>query len=75
MEELSDSGLMELVGTGDFTAFDELYNRYSGPIRKFLFSLTWDQDTAEDYVPGIAHRKPDAGAYRIVWGYKEPRNP
>jgi RNA polymerase sigma-70 factor (ECF subfamily) len=41
---------MELVKVGDYLAFDELYNRYSEPIRRFLFQLTWDQDTAEDYL-------------------------
>jgi RNA polymerase sigma-70 factor (ECF subfamily) len=50
MEERSDSELMELVKSGDYCAFDELYIRYSGPIRRFLFQMTWDQDTAEDYL-------------------------
>ncbi|MEN6357592.1 MAG: RNA polymerase sigma factor [Armatimonadota bacterium] len=50
MEVLTDAELMELVKTGDYCAFDELYNRYSEPIRRFLFQLTWDQDTAEDYL-------------------------
>jgi RNA polymerase sigma-70 factor, ECF subfamily len=53
MEHLSDYELMELVKHGDFVAFDALYDRYSGPIRKFLFSLTWDQDTAEDYLQEV----------------------
>lgn len=50
MEALTDAELMELVRVGDYCAFDELYNRYSEPICRFLFQLTWDQETAEDYL-------------------------
>lgn len=53
MDQLSDAELMALVRDGDFVAFDEIYNRYSGHLRKFLFSLTWDQDTAEDYLQEV----------------------
>jgi RNA polymerase sigma-70 factor (ECF subfamily) len=53
MERLTDDRLMELVRGGDFAAFDELYNRYSGALRRFLFSLTWDQDTTEDYLQEV----------------------
>ncbi len=48
MQELSDSDLMMLVKQGDYAAFDELYNRYRKPVLRFLFSLTWDHDVAED---------------------------
>lgn len=48
MNELTDVELMELVKQGDYSAFDEIYNRYHKGIRNFLFSLTWDQDIAED---------------------------
>lgn len=48
MQQLSDADLMMLVRQGDYVAFDELYDRYRGPITRFLFSLTWDQDLAED---------------------------
>lgn len=48
MQELQDSDLMMLVKRGDYVAFDELYNRYRKPILRFLFSLTWDHDVAED---------------------------
>jgi RNA polymerase sigma-70 factor, ECF subfamily len=50
MEEHSDADLMAKVRDGDYCAFDEIYRRYSGRLRRFLFSLTWDQDTAEDYL-------------------------
>jgi RNA polymerase sigma-70 factor, ECF subfamily len=52
-ERLSDIELMQLVAGGDFSAFDELYNRYSPRLRRFLFSLTWDQETAEDYLQEV----------------------
>lgn len=48
MSQLTDAELMELVKQGDYSAFDEIYNRYHKRIRNFLFSLTWDQDIAED---------------------------
>ena len=56
MQELSDIELMERVKDADFTAFDELYNRYSNRIKKFLFSLTWDEDTAQDYLQEVFYR-------------------
>lgn len=56
MQELPDVELMELVKDGDFSAFDVLYNRYSSRIRRFLFSLTWDEDTAEDYLQEVFYR-------------------
>lgn len=48
MRDLSDAELMALVRDGDYSAFDELYNRYRRAIRNFLFSMTWDQDAVED---------------------------
>ena len=53
MQQLTDTELMMLVRQGDYVAFDELYVRYSGPIRRFLFSLTWDRDLAEDYLQEV----------------------
>lgn len=53
MQELTDSELMMLVKQGDYVAFDELYNRYRQPILRFLFSLTWDHDIAEDYLQEV----------------------
>lgn len=50
MEEQTDAELMELVKLGNNSAFDELYNRYSDRLRRFLFRMTWDQDTSEDYL-------------------------
>jgi len=56
MELLSDTELMELVKLGDYCAFDELYKRYRGPISRFLFSLTWDQEMAEDCLQEVFFR-------------------
>jgi RNA polymerase sigma-70 factor, ECF subfamily len=53
LDRLTDVELMELVKASDFAAFDELYKRYSGIIRRFVFSLTWDQETAEDYLQEV----------------------
>jgi RNA polymerase sigma-70 factor (ECF subfamily) len=48
MDELSDTELMMLVKEGDYRAFDVLYERYRGPVLRFLFALTWDAQAAED---------------------------
>src|SRR5579862_4806132 len=48
MDELSDTELMRLVKAGDYRAFDVLYDRYRGPVLRFLFALTWDAQAAED---------------------------
>jgi RNA polymerase sigma-70 factor (ECF subfamily) len=48
MDELSDTELMLLVKEGDYRAFDRLYERYRGPVQRFLFALTWDAQAAED---------------------------
>jgi RNA polymerase sigma-70 factor (ECF subfamily) len=53
MQQLSDADLMMLVRQGDYAAFDELYDRYRKPILRFLFSLTWDQDLADDYLQEV----------------------
>ena len=53
MQQLADADLMMLVKEGDYAAFDELYNRYRPPILRFLFALTWDRDTAEDYLQEV----------------------
>lgn len=53
MQQMSDAELMMLVKEGDYAAFDELYERYRTPVQRFLFSLTWDQDKAEDYLQEV----------------------
>ncbi len=44
---------MERVKDGDFAAFDALYRRHQRAIRRFLMSLTWNEDTAEDYLQEV----------------------
>lgn len=53
IEQLSDNKLMALVKDGDFAAFDALYHRHRKAIRRFLMSLTWNEDTAEDYLQEV----------------------
>ena len=53
MQQVSDADLMMLVREGDYVAFDQLYDRYREPIVRFLFSLTWDADIAQDYLQEV----------------------
>lgn len=39
---------MSLVKTGDFSAFDVIYRRHAPGVRRFLYSLWWDDDAADD---------------------------
>ena len=39
---------MLLAGRGDADAYAALYDRWSGPILKYFFHLTYDRDAAED---------------------------
>jgi len=71
---------MELVKGGDFSAFDELYNRYNRPIYRFLYSLTWDSETAKDYLQEVffrlyksRHRYEPSGKF-AVFIYRIARN-
>lgn len=48
MEHLGDVELMALVRAGDFRAFDEVHRRHYGAVRRFLYSLTFDEQAAED---------------------------
>ncbi len=48
MENHSDQELMEKVRLGDFQAFDSLYHCYQARVRRFLYLLCWDGETADD---------------------------
>ncbi|MDG1333192.1 MAG: RNA polymerase sigma factor [Crocinitomicaceae bacterium] len=51
---LSDEDLMIAVGKGDQRAFDEIYNRYSGPLLGYFIRMLWkDREKAEDFVHDI----------------------
>lgn len=51
---LSDEDLMIAVGKGDQRAFDEIYNRYSGPLLGYFMRMLWkDREKAEDFMHDI----------------------
>ena len=43
-----DEANMLRAGRGDAAAFAALYDRWSGPILRYFFHLTYDRDAAED---------------------------
>lgn len=51
---MTDESLMVSVAKGDKRAFDELYNRYSGPLLGYFMRMLWrDREKAEDFVHDI----------------------
>jgi RNA polymerase sigma-70 factor (ECF subfamily) len=62
-KSMSDEDLMKAISNGDKRAFDELYNRYSGPLMGYFFRMLWkDREKAEDFVHDLFAkivRKPD----------------
>lgn len=47
----SDEALMRSMSNGDKRAFDELYERYSGPLLGYFMRMLWrDREKAEDFV-------------------------
>lgn len=51
---MSDEDLMVAVGKGDKRAFDEIYERYSGPLLGYFMRMLWkDREKAEDFVHDI----------------------
>jgi RNA polymerase sigma-70 factor (ECF subfamily) len=56
LAQKDDRELMELVKTGDFGAFDEIYRRYSQDVRRFLYSLWWDEEAANDATQEVFYR-------------------
>ncbi len=61
--KLSDEELMIAIINGDKRAFDELYQRYSGPLVSYFFRMLWkDREKAEDFMHDLFAkivRKPD----------------
>lgn len=48
---MTDENLMVSVGKGDKRAFDELYERYSGPLMGYFMRMLWrDREKAEDFI-------------------------
>jgi RNA polymerase sigma-70 factor (ECF subfamily) len=53
-KRVTDESLMVSVSKGDKRAFDELYNRYSGPLLGYFMRMLWrDREKAEDFVHDI----------------------
>lgn len=52
--EMTDESLMIAVSKGDQRAFDEIYQRYSGPLLGYFIRMLWkDREKAEDFVHDI----------------------
>ena len=53
-QEMADESLMVSISKGDKRAFDEIYNRYSGPLLGYFMRMLWrDREKAEDFVHDI----------------------
>ncbi len=51
---MTDESLMVAVSKGDKRAFDEIYERYSGPLLGYFMRMLWrDREKAEDFVHDI----------------------
>lgn len=63
-QKLSDEDLMISISKGDRRAFDELYQRYSGPLVSYFFRMLWkDREKAEDFMHDLFAkiiRKPES---------------
>lgn len=78
---MSDESLMISVAKGDKRAFDELYERYSGPLMGYFMRMLWrDREKAEDFVHDIFAkliRKPelfDTSRNFKTWVYSVANN-
>ena len=53
-KEMTDESLMIAISKGDKRAFDQIYERYSGPLLGYFMRLLWrDREKAEDFVHDI----------------------
>ena len=53
-KSMTDESLMISITKGDKRAFDEIYNRYSGPLLGYFISKLWrDREKSEDFVHDI----------------------
>ena len=63
-KSMTDESLMISITKGDKRAFDEIYNRYSGPLLGYFISKLWrDREKSEDFVHDIFAkiiRKPES---------------
>jgi len=52
--EMTDESLMIAISNGDKRAFNEIYERYSGPLLGYFMRMLWrDREKAEDFVHDI----------------------
>ena len=52
--EMTDESLMIAISKGDKRAFNEIYERYSGPLLGYFMRMLWrDREKAEDFVHDI----------------------
>ena len=60
----SDERLMSFLIKGDQKAFNEIYSRYSGPLKGYFMRMLWrDEEKAEDFMHDLFAKiikKPDA---------------
>lgn len=50
-KSMTDEALMQAIAQGDKRAFDELYERYAGPLLGYFMRMMWkDREKAEDFV-------------------------
>ena len=79
-QEESDEGLMVRVMEGERAAFDELYERYVGRIRTFVYRFVGNREAAEDVSQDIflkVYRNPRAFDPRkrfLTWIFAVSRN-
>lgn len=80
VEKESDEALMVRLMEGDAEAFDELYRRYSGRIRTFVFRFVGNRESAEDLTQEVflkVYRNPRAFDPRkrfLTWIFAVARN-
>ncbi len=80
MRDASDEKLMRQYAAGDTRAFESLYERYRGPLYRYILRQVPDQATANDLYQGTWERvirarkrfRPDA-PFR-AWVYRIARN-
>lgn len=80
MTEPSDEALMKAYAEGDMPAFEQLYQRYRGPLYRYILRLVGDPPTANDLYQGswekiiAARRRYEASAPFRAWMFRIAHN-
>jgi RNA polymerase sigma-70 factor (ECF subfamily) len=80
MTEPSDEALMRAYAEGDMPAFERLYQRYRGPLYRYILRLVGDAPTANDLYQGSwekiigARRRYRASAPFRAWMFRIAHN-